>query len=153
MTFSYFGNEMQIFSLTSAFQYLFAYRYIWIKLIKFSLLKKYKKITASPLPSPMRSPAKTPMAQQRQAGPCCTALYDFDPENPGELGFKVNQIPYPFMFIGKKIQFNKFNSKCPQENDVIQLLNRVDENWYEGSVNGRTGYFPQSYVQVVTPLP
>ncbi|XP_031640090.1 endophilin-A isoform X5 [Contarinia nasturtii] len=86
---------------------------------------------ASPLPSPMRSPAKTPLPQQpqqqRPSGPCCSALYDFDPENPGELGFK--------------------------ENDIIQLLNRVDENWYEGSVNGRTGYFPQTYVQVITPLP
>lgn len=84
---------------------------------------------ASPLPSPMRSPAKsmaaTPSRQQQQ--PCCQAIYDFDPENPGELGFK--------------------------ENDIITLLNRVDENWYEGSINGRTGYFPQSYVNVVVPLP
>ncbi|XP_016943713.1 endophilin-A [Drosophila suzukii] len=84
--------------------------------------------SASPLPSPMRSPAKSmAITPQRQQQPCCQALYDFEPENPGELAFK--------------------------ENDIITLLNRVDDNWYEGAVNGRTGYFPQSYVQVQVPLP
>lgn len=78
---------------------------------------------ASPLPSPMKSPARTPLNRQ----PCCVALYDFDAENPGELSFK--------------------------ENEVITLLNKVDENWFEGSVGGRTGYFPINYVKVEVPLP
>ncbi|XP_049871444.1 endophilin-A isoform X6 [Pectinophora gossypiella] len=80
---------------------------------------------ASPLPSPVKSPARTPVAQNKT--PCCTALYDFDAENQGELGFK--------------------------ENDVITLISKVDDNWFEGSVNGKTGYFPISYVQVTVPLP
>ncbi|CAG2106753.1 unnamed protein product [Medioppia subpectinata] len=77
---------------------------------------------ASPLPSPVRSPARSP----EQRNPCCQALYDFEPENANELPFR--------------------------EGDMIQLKTQIDDNWYEGVLNGKSGLFPISYVQVVVPL-
>lgn len=56
----------------------------------------------------------------------CKALFDFEAQNPGELDFKEGQI--------------------------IDLISQVDENWYEGSVNGKSGFFPISYVNVIQAL-
>lgn len=58
--------------------------------------------------------------------PSCRAVYDFEAENPGELSFS--------------------------EGDIITLKKRIDDNWLEGEVRGRSGLFPSTYVEIIKDL-
>nr|XP_023672811.1 endophilin-A3 isoform X2 [Paramormyrops kingsleyae] len=94
-------------------------------LVNHTVNGKNELISSPPLiwpDSPQTDHSEAPLDQ-----PCCRALYDFKPENAGELGFK--------------------------ESDLIILTNQIDENWYEGMIHGESGFFPISYVSVIVPLP
>lgn len=40
-----------------------------------------------------------------------------------------------------------------QKGDHISITRRVNDEWLKGTLNGRTGMFPISYVEVTDPLP
>lgn len=59
--------------------------------------------------------------------PCGWFVYNFEPENEGEMGFK--------------------------EDAIIKLTSQVDEHWYRGMLHGHSGFFPINYVETLVALP
>ncbi|CAL4214360.1 unnamed protein product, partial [Meganyctiphanes norvegica] len=59
--------------------------------------------------------------------PYAKALFNYDRKEPRDLSFK--------------------------KGDIVILRKKIDSNWYQGELNGNTGFFPASYVQVIVPLP
>nr|KAF6461039.1 sorbin and SH3 domain containing 2 [Molossus molossus] len=53
------------------------------------------------------------------------AVYDFKAQTSKELSFK--------------------------KGDTVYILRKIDQNWYEGELQGRVGIFPISYVEKLTP--
>lgn len=68
--------------------------------------------TASAPPAPSASPAQGPSRVK--------ALYDFEPQEEGELAFR--------------------------KGDVIRVINSAYEGWWKGELDGRVGIFPLTYI-------
>ncbi|KAH9513933.1 E3 ubiquitin-protein ligase sh3rf3 [Bulinus truncatus] len=59
--------------------------------------------------------------------PCAEALYKYDSLEKDDLPF--------------------------DKGDIIILRRQIDENWYQGELSGRLGYFPANFIQILVPLP
>ncbi|XP_066983449.1 E3 ubiquitin-protein ligase SH3RF3 isoform X8 [Macrobrachium rosenbergii] len=65
--------------------------------------------------------------RQTTPQPCAKALYNYDRKEARDLSFK--------------------------KGEIINLRKKIDANWFQGELNGQIGFFPASYVQIITPLP
>ncbi|KAK9895200.1 hypothetical protein P389DRAFT_154014 [Cystobasidium minutum MCA 4210] len=70
---------------------------------------------ASAPPAPSASPAQGPSRVK--------ALYDFEPQEEGELAFR--------------------------KGDVIRVINSAYEGWWKGELDGRVGIFPLTYIEII----
>ncbi|XP_021475998.2 SH3 domain-containing kinase-binding protein 1 isoform X4 [Oncorhynchus mykiss] len=80
--------------------------------------------SASPVSEPSLRPArKGDQIRQRR----CKASFSYVPQNEDELELKIG--------------------------DVINILGEVEEGWWEGSLNGKTGMFPSNFTRELEDTP
>jgi len=77
--------------------------------------------------SPGEQVSNPSASHQISTGPRCSARFDYEAEEPGDLGFVAG--------------------------DVIQLIERSGDEWLKGELDGRVGMFPVSFVEIIEDLP
>uniref|UniRef100_S4RVI7 Growth factor receptor-bound protein 2b n=1 Tax=Petromyzon marinus TaxID=7757 RepID=S4RVI7_PETMA len=111
-----FGNDVQHFKVLrdGAGKY-----FLWV--VKFNSLNELVEYHRSTSVSRTQQIFLRDMEQlPQQAATRVQALFDFEPQEDGELGFR--------------------------RGDFITVVDSSDPNWWKGSCHGRAGMFPRNYV-------
>ncbi|XP_072339046.1 growth factor receptor-bound protein 2 [Scyliorhinus torazame] len=113
-----FGNDVQHFKVLrdGAGKY-----FLWV--VKFNSLNELVDYHRSTSVSRNQQIFLRDIEQVPQQPTYVQALFDFDPQEEGELGFR--------------------------RGDFIQVLDNSDPNWWKGSCHGQSGMFPRNYVTPV----
>uniref|UniRef100_A0A8C7GJ95 Growth factor receptor-bound protein 2b n=2 Tax=Oncorhynchus TaxID=8016 RepID=A0A8C7GJ95_ONCKI len=113
-----FGNDVQHFKVLrdGAGKY-----FLWV--VKFNSLNELVDYHRSTSVSRNQQIFLRDIEQVPQHPTYVQALFDFDPQEDGELGFR--------------------------RGDFIQVLDNSDPNWWKGGCHGLTGMFPRNYVTPV----
>ncbi|PKU37637.1 growth factor receptor-bound protein 2 isoform x3 [Limosa lapponica baueri] len=114
----WFGNDVQHFKVLrdGAGKY-----FLWV--VKFNSLNELVDYHRSTSVSRNQQIFLRDIEQVPQQPTYVQALFDFDPQEEGELGFR--------------------------RGDFIQVLDNSDPNWWKGACHGQTGMFPRNYVTPV----
>ncbi|MGH0189461.1 UNVERIFIED_CONTAM: hypothetical protein FKN15_035754 [Acipenser sinensis] len=113
-----FGNDVQHFKVLrdGAGKY-----FLWV--VKFNSLNELVDYHRSTSVSRNQQIFLRDIEQVPQHPTYVQALFDFDPQEDGELGFR--------------------------RGDFIQVLDNSDPNWWKGACHSQTGMFPRNYVTPV----
>uniref|UniRef100_A0A158PGB3 SH3 domain-containing protein n=1 Tax=Angiostrongylus costaricensis TaxID=334426 RepID=A0A158PGB3_ANGCS len=71
----------------------------------------------------------------------------------GPVGNNSNYNVLPYARVVYPFTAEYGNELSLKVDDIVSITRRVDKDWLEGSVNGKSGIFPQSFVQIVVDLP
>lgn len=77
--------------------------------------------------TPLDSASPKSAQQSAASGMTVQAIFDFSPEGPGELALRAG--------------------------DVATMVEQVDSEWYSGTCRGASGFFPASFVKVLSNSP
>ncbi|XP_006993691.1 growth factor receptor-bound protein 2 [Peromyscus maniculatus bairdii] len=113
-----FGNDVQHFKVLrdGAGKY-----FLWV--VKFNSLNELVDYHRSTSVSRNQQIFLRDIEQVPQQPTYVQALFDFDPQEDGELGFR--------------------------RGDFIHVIDNSDPNWWKGACHGQTGMFPRNYVTPV----
>uniref|UniRef100_A0A8B9Y159 Growth factor receptor bound protein 2 n=1 Tax=Bos mutus grunniens TaxID=30521 RepID=A0A8B9Y159_BOSMU len=113
-----FGNDVQHFKVLrdGAGKY-----FLWV--VKFNSLNELVDYHRSTSVSRNQQIFLRDIEQVPQQPTYVQALFDFDPQEDGELGFR--------------------------RGDFIHVMDNSDPNWWKGACHGQTGMFPRNYVTPV----
>ncbi|XP_052320665.1 SH3 domain-containing protein 19 isoform X4 [Oncorhynchus keta] len=92
-----------------------------------SHMKVITPLSSAPTKPALSQGVSTVGSRRDSSGLQVQVLHDFTPEGPGELGLR--------------------------EGDVVTNVEQVDSEWYRGSCRGSSGFFPVSYVKVMSNAP